>query len=56
MKPVLAALERIPYEGVFMLEVTGSGPIAERVMRASALADGVCPPPPGWPIPVAWKS
>ncbi|HVQ30976.1 MAG TPA: TIM barrel protein, partial [Vicinamibacteria bacterium] len=50
---VLAALERIRYEGVFMLEVTGSGPIAERVMRASALADGVCPPPPGWPIPVA---
>ena len=46
---VLAGLERIHYQGVFMLEVTGTGPIAERVVRASALAGGNCPLPPGWP-------
>lgn len=50
---VLAGLERIRYEGVFMLEVTGTGSIAERVMRASALVGGVSPPPPGWPTRVA---
>jgi sugar phosphate isomerase/epimerase len=46
---VIAGLERAHYKGVFMLEVTGQGPIAERMVRASALAGGSCPPPPGWP-------
>jgi sugar phosphate isomerase/epimerase len=50
---VLSALERLRYEGVFMLEVSGEGDLREHVIRASSLIGGYCPPPPGWPLETA---
>jgi sugar phosphate isomerase/epimerase len=46
---VLSALQRVRYEGVFMLEVAGDGDMAAHVVRAATLIDGCGPPPPGWP-------
>ena len=46
---VLSALERVRYQGVFMLEVAGNGDLPANVARASGLIGGSCPPPPGWP-------
>jgi len=46
---VLSALERVRYQGVFMLEVAGDGDVPASVARASGLVSGSCPPPPGWP-------
>jgi sugar phosphate isomerase/epimerase len=45
---VVAGLERVRYEGVFMLEVAGDGDMAAHVVRAASLIGGNCPPPPGW--------
>jgi sugar phosphate isomerase/epimerase len=47
---VLSALERVRYQGIFMLEVSGDGDVAEHVIRASSLIGGCCPPPAGWPV------
>jgi sugar phosphate isomerase/epimerase len=46
---VLAALQRVRYEGVFMLEVAGDGDLARRVVRAASLIGGGGLPPAGWP-------
>lgn len=46
---VLSALERVGYDGVFMLEVTGTGNVQEDVLRAATLLGNDGPLPHGWP-------
>ncbi|MEO8362689.1 MAG: sugar phosphate isomerase/epimerase family protein [Vicinamibacteria bacterium] len=46
---VLSSLERIGYQGNFMLEVTGHGPLQERVSRSACLIGGTGQAPAGWP-------
>lgn len=46
---VLSSLERVGYDGVFMLEVTGHGNVAEDVMHAASLLGSYRPAPVGWP-------
>jgi sugar phosphate isomerase/epimerase len=46
---VLSVLERVGYDGLFMLEVAGDGDIEQHVRGAARLLGGPGPLPPGWP-------
>jgi len=46
---VIASLERVGYDGVFMLEVAGGGNVPEHVVRAASLLGDHGPVPAGWP-------
>lgn len=46
---VVASLDQVGYDGVFMLEVAGDGNIPEHVLRAASLLGGYEPAPAGWP-------